>query len=225
MISQPGENNKSIYISIIEDNPYVRAGWKTALAGEADLLTIGDFESCEAAFNSNRFIDSHVVLLDIELPGISGIEGAKKISEKYPAMHIIMTTMHDDDQHVFDAICAGAVGYLVKTIQPDELIHAVRDVVAGGSPMTPCIARRVLKSFQATPSELAADHEQLTDQEQTVLRHLAEGESYKAIAKAMFLSVDGIRYHIRHIYEKLHVRSRGEAVAKALTENLVRPGR
>ena len=121
-----------IFISIIEDNHYMRAGWRAALEEESDFAVLGDYESCEDAFDSEEFADSDVVLMDIELPGMSGIEGVRYIAENHPNMTVIMTTIHDDDQNVFDSVCAGAVGYLVKMIKADELIMAIRDAVGGG---------------------------------------------------------------------------------------------
>lgn len=216
------ETNKIYRISIIEDNRYLREGYKTTLEDELDFIVLGDFESCEQAFDTKDFNDTDVVLMDIILPGMSGIDGVKYIKQKYAQMIIIMTTIHDDDQNVFDAICAGATGYLVKTISGRELVKAIREAIAGGSPMTPCIARKIISVFQRTPKKVA-EYDELTDLEQTVLCYLAEGKSYAAIAKTMFLSIDGVRYHLRHIYEKLHVKTRAKAVAKGLRDHLIPP--
>lgn len=214
--------DKIIMISIIEDNRYLRIGYQTIFEEASDFVVLGNYESCEEAFKSDDFPDSNVVLMDIELPGMSGIEGVKYIKDNFPNMTIIMATIHDDDQNVFDAIQAGAVGYLVKMIPPDELIKAIHEAVAGGSPMTPNIARKVISIFQL-PSSKNPDYEELTEKEQTVLSHLAKGNSYAAIAKEMSLSVDGVRYYLRHIYEKLHVKTRAEAVAKGLKDHLIPP--
>ncbi len=220
MIAQ--ETNKIYHVSIIEDNHYLREGYKAILEEEPDFTVLGDYESCEKAFDAKEFVDSDVVLMDIELPGMSGIDGVKCIKQQYPQMSIIMTTIHDDDQNVFDAICAGAIGYLVKMISGEDLVKAIREAFAGGSPMTPNIARKIISAFQKIPKKVA-DYDELTDLEQTVLGHLAEGKSYAAIGKIMFLSIDGVRYHLRHIYEKLHVKTRAEAVAKGLKDHLIPP--
>ena len=220
MIAQ--ETNKIYRVSIIEDNHYLREGYKAILAEEPDFTVLGDYESCEKAFDAEEFGDSDVVLMDIELPGMSGIDGVKCIKQQYHQMIIIMSTIHDDDQNVFDAICAGAVGYLVKMISGEDLVKAIREAFAGGSPMTPNIARKIISSFQETPKK-ETDYSRLTDLEQTALGHLAEGKSYASIAKIMFLSIDGVRYHLRHIYEKLHVNTRAEAVAKGLKDHLIPP--
>ena len=220
MITQ--ETLKIYRVSIIEDNHYLREGYKAILEEEPDFTVLGDYESCEKAFDTKDFVDSDVVLMDIELPGMSGIDGVKCIKQQYPRMSIIMTTIHDDDQNVFDAICAGAIGYLVKMISGEDLVKAIREAFAGGSPMTPNIARKIISAFQKIPKKVA-DYDELTDLELTVLGHLAEGKSYAALAKIMFLSIDGVRYHLRHIYEKLHVKTRAEAVAKGLKDHLIPP--
>ena len=134
-----------------------------------------------------------------------------------------MTTIHDDDQTVFDAICGGAVGYLVKQINVEELAKAIGEAMEGGSPMSPNIARKVISTFQRQAPKKDSEYEELTQTEESVLKHLAEGKSYASIADEMFLSGDGVRYHIRHIYEKLHVKSRGEAVAEGLKKRLFPP--
>ena len=201
----------------------MRAGWISALDEEPDFIVLGDYESCEEAFASEDFFNSDVVLMDVELPGMSGIEGVKHITDKHPNMTVIMTTIHDDDQTVFDAICGGAVGYLVKQINAEELVRAIGEAKEGGSPMSPNIARKVISTFQRQAPKKDSEYAELTETEESVLKRLAEGKSYASIAGEMFLSVDGVRYHIRHIYEKLHVKSRGEAVAEGLKKHLFPP--
>ena len=201
----------------------MRAGWISALDEEPDFIVLGDYESCEEAFASEDFFNSDVVLMDVELPGMSGIEGVKHITDKHPNITVIMTTIHDDDQTVFDAICGGAVGYLVKQINAEELVRAIGEAKEGGSPMSPNIARKVISTFQRQAPKKDSEYAELTETEESVLKRLAEGKSYASIAGEMFLSVDGVRYHIRHIYEKLHVKSRGEAVAEGLKKHLFPP--
>ena len=215
----------TIKISIIEDNNLLRESWVTLLEDEDEFIIAGDYSSCENAFESDEFKTTEIVLLDIELPGISGIEGVKRISNEYPSMMVIMATMHDDDESVFEAICEGAVGYLVKAITPEELIRAIREVLEGGSPMTPKIARKMISSFQSKTKSKIEFHEELTERETNVLKGLADGKSYSAIGEDLFISLDGVRYHIRHIYEKLQVNSRGEAVSKAYEDRLIHPSR
>ncbi len=215
----------SINISIIEDNRYVREGWEAILRGIPDFSVIGVYDSCEEAFRSSDIGTSDLVLMDIGLPGIDGIEGVKILQQSFPKVIVIMCTVYDDDQKVFDAICAGAVGYLLKKTSPEDLIKAIRIAVQGGSPMTPSIARKVIGAFQKPSSKHTAEDEALTDREMEVLNQMALGKSYAAIANDLFLSVDGVRYHIRHIYEKLHVHSRSEAIARGLKDRLIQPPR
>lgn len=210
-----------IKIIIIEDNRYMREGWSTILDYEKDFVVLGTFESCEEAFESSDISKTDIVLMDIELPGMSGIEGVKYLQKEQPEIDIIMATVFDDDQHVFDALCAGAVGYLMKKVSPEELKQAIRDAREGGSPMTPNIARKVIKTFhQPAPGD---DEDQLNERELEILEQLAKGKSYAAIGKSVFLSVDGVRYHIRNIYRKLQVHSRSEAVTKGIARRLINP--
>jgi DNA-binding NarL/FixJ family response regulator len=206
-----------INISIIEDNKYMREGWKTILDFEKDLCVIGEYESCEDAFEDVQLANSDIILLDIQLPGIHGTEGVKIIKEQNPKVAVLMVTIHDDDERIFKALKNGAIGYLSKKISPQELIDAVHIAHEGGSPMSPNIARKVINSFQGSSKNKV----ELTETESNILQLLAEGCSYKGISKKVFLSVDGVRYHIRNIYNKLEVSNKSEAVAKALREKLI----
>lgn len=200
-----------IKISIIEDNLFARTAWETALSAVEDFLILESFSSCEEALKSEAIKKSNVILLDIGLPGISGIEGAEMLSRTNKNALIIMITIQDDDKSIFGSLQAGAIGYLHKSVSPDELIDAIRLAIKGGSPMTPQIARKVLKSFHKFKPVYNED--MLTEKETNILNLLSEGKSYKRIADEIFLSVDGVKYHIRSIYEKLHVHSRAEAVS------------
>ena len=201
-----------IKITIIEDNIFARTAWETALSSEEDFVVLELFSSCEEAIESEAIKKSDVILLDIGLPGISGIEGAEIFSSINNNVLIIMISIQDDDKSIFGSLQAGAIGYLHKSVSPEELIDSIRLAVKGGSPMTPQIARKVLKSFHKFKPRYTEDN--LTEKETTILNLLAEGKSYKKIAEEIFLSVDGVKYHIRSIYEKLHVHSRAEAVNK-----------
>lgn len=214
--------DKFISISIIEDNHHLRSAWRSLLENVDDFILVGDYSSCEEALNTPKLADSDVILMDIGLPGMSGIEGVYALKQRFPNMNIIMITVHQDDQHVFDAICAGAVGYLLKSVTPEEMIEAVRQAMEGGSPMTPQIARKVISAFQQ-PQSGNAEKISITGKERQVLEYLAEGKSYKMIADRMNLSVHSIRYYLRSIYEKLQVGSRAEAVAKGLKQRLINP--
>lgn len=210
-----------IKIVIIEDNRYMREGWMTILDFEADFLVLDTFESCEDAFESDLMSQADIALMDIELPGMSGIEGVEYLRDEHPDLAVIMATVFDDDKNVFDALCAGAVGYLMKKVSPEELKKAIRDAHEGGSPMTPNIARKVITSFHNPASK--NNNTQLNDREIEILEQLAKGKSYAAIGKTVFLSVDGVRYHIRNIYRKLQVNSRSEAVSEGYSRRLINP--
>jgi DNA-binding NarL/FixJ family response regulator len=170
--------NNLIKISIIEDNKYMREGWESVLDLQDDFVVIGAYESCEDAFAARDIGRSDVVLMDIELPGITGIEGVKRLVDEYPRMNIIMATVFDDNNHVFDALCAGAIGYLLKKTEQDELCNSIRLAMQGGSPMTPEIARKVIRFIQPKqPGNTGID---LSEREKEILRELATGKSYQA---------------------------------------------
>ena len=208
-----------IKVGIIEDNEYMREGWETFIDFEGDLTVLGSFGSCEEAFESEAINKINVAIMDIGLPGMSGIEGVTYMRKYHPDVNIIMATVHDDDDHIFEALKAGAVGYLMKKVTPDEMVNAIRDAHNGGSPITPNIARKVIATFQK-----AADlEEELSDREIQILKELATGRSYAAIGKNIFLSVDGVRHHIRNIYQKLEVHSRSEAIAKGISKRIINP--
>lgn len=209
-----------IKVGIIEDNEYMREGWETFIEHEEDLLVIGSFGSCEEAFESDAINRVDLMIMDIGLPGMTGIEGVEYMREHHPDVNIIMATIHDDDDHIFDALKAGAVGYLMKKVTPDEMVGAIRNAHEGGSPITPNIARKIISTFQQ-----AADmEEKLSERETQILRELSTGRSYAAIGKEIYLSVDGVRHHIRNIYQKLEVHSRSEAIAKGINKKIIRPG-
>ncbi len=161
-----------------------------------------------------------VVLIDIGLPGMSGIEGIKLLKERHPQLLLLVLTVFDDDTRIFEALCAGASGYLLKKTPPQRLLESLREVAAGGAPMSPEVARRVVHLFRTfhPPSQAACD---LTPHETRVLKLLVEGHNYKTAAIELGVSVNTVSFHVRRIYEKLQVHSKSEAVAKALRNNLV----
>ena len=216
--------NDLIYIAIIEDNAAIRQGWEMVLNNAENMRVIGSFPNCEQAFASSVIAEADVVLMDIGLPGMSGIEGVRYLKEKYPQQIIVMCTVHEDNEKIFDALCAGAVGYLLKKTPPDKLVDALQEAYQGGSPMTPTVARKVIASFQKKPIRSATGETvSMSEREQQILERMAQGKSYAAIADEICLSVDGVYYHIRHIYEKLQVHSRAEAVAKGIKNRLIPP--
>ncbi|HEY4335934.1 MAG TPA: response regulator transcription factor, partial [Puia sp.] len=157
-----------------------------------------------------------IVLMDIGLPNISGIEGVRTVKSNFPSMQALMFTVFDDDENIFDAIRAGASGYLLKKTPHDEIVQAIRDLYQGGAPMSASIARKVIQSFQAAPSTIVEDY-RLTVRENEILYSLVDGLSYKRIADKYCVSISTIRTHICNVYSKLHVNSKAEAVAKVLT--------
>ncbi len=215
-----------ITVAIVEDNPYVREAWGAMVETAPGLRLSGCHRSCEEILAADTLERTDVLLLDIGLPGRSGTEGLADMRKRAPGLLVIMCTVFEDDANIFNALCAGAVGYILKKTPPEEMIHAIFDVAAGGSPMTPSIARKVIRSLHIDPARTHGREEVvLSDREQEVLAQLVEGRSYRDIASSLFISVDGVRYHLRHIYEKLQVSSRAEAVAKSLKERLVAPPR
>lgn len=209
-----------IRVLIVEDNKYMREGWQTFIDHDKELVVLESFVDCERLLASKELKKADVIIMDIGLPGMTGIEGVKAVKASYPSINIIMATIHDDNEHIFDAIKAGAVGYLMKGVSPSELIHAIKDAHAGGSPITPNIARKILEKMHAP---VIALEERLTERELEILQELATGKSYAAIGKTIFLSVDGVRHHIRKIYQKLQVNSRTEAVSKGIKKRLIDP--
>lgn len=208
-----------IRISIIEDNEFMRQAWEAVLDAQDDFVVINTYNSCEKAFESDGLDRSDVILMDIELPGMSGIEGVKYVRSNYPDTLVVMATIFDDDEHIFKALKAGAIGYLMKKVSPVNLCRSIRDAYNGGSPMTPEIARKVIRSMHM--QQQAGEPLEFTERELQILRELATGKSYLAISKDVYLSEDGVRYHIRNIYRKLEVNSRSEAVAKGIKNRII----
>ncbi|MBS1515833.1 MAG: response regulator transcription factor [Bacteroidetes bacterium] len=202
-------------VVLIEDDKLIRTELEQMLNSSDTCKCAGSFMNCETALKELKSIEPDVILLDIELPGMSGIEGIKKIKELQPECDIIMLTVHEESESIFNALKKGAVGYLDKSASEEKILEAITDVYNGGAPMTPRIARKVLGSFKENESSL------LTDREKDVLESLCAGNSYKEIAFKLKITVGTVRHHIKNIYAKLHVHSKSEAVAKALKEKLV----
>ncbi len=208
---------------IIEDNKFTRSGWEAVIQVNRNFNLIGSFADCESAFKSDLLQKTDLILMDIGLPGISGIEGVKFVKEKFPHILIVMCTVYEDGEEIFQAICAGAVGYLAKKTSPDELISSLIDTYNGGSPMTPSVARKIISSFQnIKPDTENKSVNELNEREKQLLTFMAQGKSYNRIAVEVHLSIDGVYYHIRHIYEKLQVHSRAEAVAEGIKKRIIK---
>jgi len=210
-----------IKIAIVEDQKQTREGLATLIGGTPGYRTVGCFGSMEQALVRIDWEPPDVVLLDIGLPGMSGIEGVRKLKARHPELPILMLTVYSDNEHIFEAICAGACGYLLKDTPPTKLLEAISELRGGGAPMSPEIARKVVTMFQKTAPPRDADY-QLTSRESEVIQMLAAGHSYKTAAHHLNLSEDTIRFHVRNIYSKLHVHSKSEAVLKAFRLGVLR---
>jgi DNA-binding NarL/FixJ family response regulator len=204
---------------LFEDNNDLRHSLKTLLNSVEGYEVVGDFDNCEQAASLTLQLLPDVVIMDIDLPKINGIEGLRVIKEQRPETAIIMHTVFEDDQRLFESLCAGASGYILKNSSIILLLQAVEDVQHGGAPMSPSIARRVLQSFQQRTT--AKNKYGLSEREQEVLKYLTKGYSYKMIAAACFISLSTVQAHIKNIYTKLHVNCGREAVVKALSEMIV----
>jgi DNA-binding NarL/FixJ family response regulator len=205
----------SIFVSIVEDDAQVRASLVKLIDSSPGFRCVSQHGSAENALQEIPRIKSEVVLMDINLPGINGVECVRRLKPQMPGTQVIMLTVYQNTEHIFNALAAGATGYLLKQTPPAELLAAIREVHGGGSPMSSHIARKIVQSFQQSASA-SAEAQSLSPREAEVLDLLAKGFLYKEIADSMKVTYATVHTHIRHIYEKLHVRSRTEAVAKHL---------
>ena len=209
-----------ISIAIIEDHREFRDYLTALISGTEGFDCAGSFRSIEEALPKISAHVPDVILLDIGLPGMNGIEGIKLFKEKYPEILLLMLTIHDDDERIFDALCAGAAGYLLKKTQPAQLVASVKEAAQGGAPMSPEVARRVIKLFREIRPPERADYN-LTPHEIRILKLLVEGHNYKTAAAKLGVAPTTINFHLQNIYQKLQVHSKTEAVAKALRNRLI----
>jgi DNA-binding NarL/FixJ family response regulator len=209
-----------IAVAIVEDNPDIRLGTSYILRSSPGCTVVGEYPSAEDLIDDVERISPDVVLMDIGLPGMSGIEAIEALRRENSRIEIVVMSVYEDDASVFRAICAGASGYIAKPVMPHQLLEAVEQAFGGGTPMSPRIARRVLEMFRQNAPPPKADY-RLTPREFEVLELLVNGEDFKSIAEKLFLSVFTVYAHIRNIYEKLHVHSKSQAVAKALKEQVI----
>ncbi|MGB7925072.1 MAG: response regulator transcription factor [Pyrinomonadaceae bacterium] len=209
-----------IKVAIIEDRREIRDGLAMLINGTEGFRCTGSYRSMEEALAKISFELPDIALCDIGLPGMSGIEGMSILKERYPQMLLLILSVYDDDERIFDALCAGACGYLLKKTPPVRLLESLREAVHGGSPMSPEVARRVIALFRDIRPPERADYE-LTPHETRLLKLLVEGHNYKTAALELNVSVNTVSFHMRRIYEKLQVHSKSEAVAKALRDRLV----
>lgn len=208
--------NKNITrVAIVEDDDIIRDSFVSLINSSEKFLCIADYDTCEDAIKNLTKDSPRIILMDIGLPGISGIEGIRRIKKVYSQVDIIVVTVHDDDEKVFDALCAGATGYLTKNIEPDRLMESLDEVLKGGAPMTTSIAKRVIRSFQRSTDS------PLTSRETEVLQKLSRGKSYTMIADDLNINKETVRTHIKNIYQKLNVNSKAEAIEKASKDRLI----
>jgi DNA-binding NarL/FixJ family response regulator len=211
----------ALKVGIIEDQPKIREGLRVLIDGTEGYRCVGSFGSMEEALAKVGYELPDVLLVDIGLPGMSGIEGTRRMKDLHPGLAVLMLTVYDDDRRIFDAMCAGACGYLLKKTPPARLLESLKEVVGGGAPMSPEVARRVVALFREIRPPDKADH-QLTPHEIRILTLLVEGHNYKTAADELGVSINTIRFHMRSIYEKLQVHSKSEAVSKALRSRIIR---
>lgn len=207
-----------IQLLIYEDDADLREGLGQFLSAMGEFKVLGMFSNCDTIAIDVKELQPHIILMDIDMPGRNGIEGVQIAKQVMPQVNVLMFTVFDDDQKIFDAICAGADGYLLKKTVPEKIIEALKDLHSGGAPMTPSIAKKVLQFF---PKKTASTDEPLTDKEREVLQKLVEGKSYKQAADVLNIGLETVRTHIKHIYRKLHVSSMSQAVAKAIHQKIV----
>ena len=211
-----------INVAIVEDNNTIREGLAALINGTEGYKCIGAFGDAESFLSKINSLQINVVLMDIGLPGMNGIDGAKSAIIKNPDLSILMLTIYEESEFVFDALCAGACGYLVKKTPPARLLEAIKDANDGGSPMSSRIARQVITAFKEGKNiATTTQNYDLSDREISVLNLLSDGYNYQEIAETLFISVDTVRHHIRNIYKKLHVHSQSEAVAKAIRKRII----
>jgi DNA-binding NarL/FixJ family response regulator len=204
-----------ISVSIVDDEKKLCQSISTFLNGSPGFRCVSIYGNAEAALKHLPADQPDVVLMDINMAGMNGIECVRQLKILAPQIQILMFTIYEDTEQIFKALAAGATGYLLKRLEPGELLQSIRDVHAGGSPMSNSIARKVVASFQEA-NQAGEKQNLLTPREQAVLDCLAQGLAYKQIGDKLGISINTIRAHLRHIYEKLHVQSRTEAVAKYL---------
>jgi len=195
-------------VVLIEDYEVLRNSFKDIINQEEGYVVVGDFESYEEALPKIKKLNPDIIFTDITLPGINGIEGTKQLKQLLPHVSIIVISVHENSKYVFNALCAGAIGYLTKNSGKQKVVEALQQLKVGGAPMSVNIARMVVESFQNK------QHNELTDRENDVLNLLSKGQSYASIADQLFLSVNTIKTHVRNIYEKLQVKSKTELMNK-----------
>jgi DNA-binding NarL/FixJ family response regulator len=223
MLLGSGDKTKStIYmkIAIYEDNDALRDSLSHLISGIKEMEFCGAYPDCSSIIENCTVNKPDIILMDIDMPGISGIEATILVKKKFPEINIMMLTIFEDRDKIFEALCAGATGYLLKKTSAIQIIQAITDLYEGGSPMTGEIARKVMEFFSKPKNTIGNDY-QLSNREMDILKCLVKGDSYKMIADHCFISIGTVRTHINSIYHKLQVNSKSEAIIKAMNERLV----
>lgn len=212
---------QAVRVAIFEDEHLTREMLKDLVNSASNMVCTGAYADAHDLIRKVESAEPSVILMDIEMPGINGIEAVRIIKENFPAIHIIMQTVHDDDDKIFQSICAGASGYLIKGIPAARILEALNEALLGGSPFSPGVASRIIDQFrkQSVPAEI--DSIKLSDREHEILQFMVNGMSNKMIADRCFISSNTVKFHIRNIYEKLRVNSKSSAVAQALKRKLI----
>jgi DNA-binding NarL/FixJ family response regulator len=210
-----------IRIAIFEDEHITREMLKDLVNSTRDMECTGDFADAQDLISKVEAAAPSVILMDIEMPGMNGIEAVRVIKENFPSIHIVMQTVYDDDDRIFQSICAGASGYLLKGTPAHKILEALNEALLGGSPFSPGVAGRIIDQFrkQSVPSDLEIS--KLSDRELEILQYMVGGMSNKLIADRCFISTNTVKFHIRNIYEKLQVNSKGSAIAQAIKRKLI----
>ena len=209
-----------IKTAVVEDLKNIREGLATLINFTEGFRCTGSYRSMEEALTRLDSDVPDVLLSDIGLPGMSGIQGIRIIKERYPQMQVLMLTVYDDDDRIFDALCAGASGYLLKRTPPAKLLDNIREAMSGGAPVSPEVALRVIRFFREFHNTEREDYD-LTPHETRLLKLLTEGYNYQTAAEKLGVSYNTIKFHVRHIFDKLQVHSKSEAVVKAMRDRLV----
>lgn len=210
-----------IRIVIVEDKDTIREGLVVLLGATDGIECVASYGNCEDMLSKLKDDAPDIILMDIGLPGMSGIEGTREAKKILPDIVVIVLSVYDDNENIFKALCMGASGYLVKNTPPGRLLEAIKEAHEGGSPMSSHIARKVVTLFQKNFTSPGDSDVHLTKRETEILTGLSDGHSYMSVATALFISVDTVRYHIRNIYQKLEVHSQSAAVSKAIRKGLI----
>ena len=212
-----------IKVALFEDNRHLRESIQLVINDGDSMCCVGAYPDCSNLMKDILKSNPDVILMDIDLPGgMNGIEAVGKINQTHPGIVIIMQTVFNDNDRIFQSITAGASGYLLKNTSPVRILESIREAAAGGAPMTPSIAHKILEVFRSKKPALPADEQsQLNDRQKEILECIFNGMSYKLIAEKLFIAVDTVRYHVKNIYEILHVHSRDELISKVKGKSLL----